>query len=1718
MAKVLIPSYTFTPSTDTIVIDGIYRLERFLLITNVTDNQIIFSFADSAKGISNYTINTTAETTTLVLTYDCSAMSASDKLQIFVEKDNQSFEPSETFVDPVSKLRISQPENLIDTDFEYGLQSTKWETLELVKNIPTFYSRTGDTSFSITSMSTINGSDLVTVELGEVHNFISGSPVIVSGSRSISCDGGFVVTNIISTTSFQYKSKSIQNFTGSILDTFTQIFAGSLYQGTEFDISGISAITTSGSGNTALTVTTAYPTNFTPGTSFFLTNSKGVVDLDIDASLVEANNFVTSTVTSTNNTATGETGSFALGAVQPYNYSGDSSKGSPVLYFRNSAVTIDAGAGVETITFPTAHGLSDNFPYVYVAGEGNTVIGGLTTFNWYYVRVVNPTTIYLTTTSGSTTRVNLSGAGTDGGVMRSAFIRGTRVSGVATATEIVTFVEPHNLTNSDNNVPLLFFGPGGAGNVSVSTDLLSSYTPYYVSVVSGATTMTIRTTPTGATLNMTTTTNGAVMIAASLLPDFDTIWFSNHGFETGDIATYTVQSGTAIGGITSSTAYRIEKVNVNRVRFTSVSNGAQINLTSFGSAAGQYRISGNYSILNNDSIFAPSNTLIDGSSVLYNNNGNSNISGLTSGDFYYVFQKSQNNFKLATTTAGFKTVERTFTQSSAVNVSTDVITTAVAHGFTNGDAVQYLSSTPISGLRSGAWYWARIGTTTTLTLHWTKAGANANTDRVDIGGPLSGSGSLRAADLVDIAASGTATHTFSATTPGAADGVYTLVDNITSNTFTVSTANVSVPLRIISINPNLFLDLSKSAFYSLTHGLRTGTAVEYNTTGTAIGGLTDSTTYYVIRVSKNWFRLASSEQNAIDGVSITLTSKGTGTDHTITTSTVSGEVLGPGTVTITAGETTITGTDTNFPSLFTRGNEFFVYESQTIGANVTVSSINTTTDVITTSASHGYITEDAVFVSSDSTPGGITEDGIYYVNVLSSTTLQLHPTPATATANTNKIDITSSGTSVILNEIIGIGATYNATIESINSTTEIIARESVANTTLTSSEYAVGTSLLLRADGFALHRPYDGGVELIPSTNPDSTMIRQTRKYFRYQSGKGIQVSFAVNFSPTTTIDSMVYDTGNTAIITTRFPSRVTEDLSITVSGATVTAGQNYWNGSFTVDSIIDPYSFRVNIGGQPADTFALGIPEYYVNTWSNSLLKCGLFDDQNGLYFEYDGSELYCCRRSSTLQISGTVSVQFKQGNVVGTNTKFLSQLNAGGRIVIKGQTYVISEIASNTLLYILPSYRGTDATNVIITKTIDTKIPQSQWNIDTCDGTGSTGFYLNTNKIQMAYMDYSWYGAGKVRFGFKDQKGKVVYVHEFIHNNKQNEAYMRSGNIPGRYEIENVGAPTYVPALAHWGTSVIMDGRYDNDRAYVFAASSNTLSISGTASIVANGAIANTSLYYVLSQGQFRTANYAIEVVTPSTALNAIPAGVSITGNGITGRLTANPLDTRTTPFQAYLPSVSSRIQFPGNVASTATRNLILLNGPPTATAAANNYTVTLSAATTSVVYEQPLISIRLAPSVDNGTPGNLGEREIINRMQLILDSVGILTTHSCEVLLKLNGKLNNYDWKRVANPSLSQLIYHDSSDRITEGTTVYTFRAQGTSGTTARSQNNIIVSLDEIATLGNSILGGDGTFPDGPDVLTLVVKLLEDPSNVTAANPFVVAGRIGWSESQA
>ena len=141
MAKRVIgEQYTFSPSTRTVTINGkTIQRERLILILNVTSNVVIYNFSDSNNGAQNpsgYQISTVnnVETTTITLTNTCSGMSSTDKLSIIVDEVNESFQPAETFMDPVGKLRTSQPQALIDTDFEYGVQSTKWETLSLSNN------------------------------------------------------------------------------------------------------------------------------------------------------------------------------------------------------------------------------------------------------------------------------------------------------------------------------------------------------------------------------------------------------------------------------------------------------------------------------------------------------------------------------------------------------------------------------------------------------------------------------------------------------------------------------------------------------------------------------------------------------------------------------------------------------------------------------------------------------------------------------------------------------------------------------------------------------------------------------------------------------------------------------------------------------------------------------------------------------------------------------------------------------------------------------------------------------------------------------------------------------------------------------------------------------------------------------------------------------------------------------------------------------------------------------------------------------------------------------------------------------------------------------------------------------------------------------------------------------------------------------------------------
>ena len=102
-----------------------------------------------------------------------------------------------------------------------------------------------------------------------------------------------------------------------------------------------------------------------------------------------------------------------------------------------------------------------------------------------------------------------------------------------------------------------------------------------------------------------------------------------------------------------------------------------------------------------------------------------------------------------------------------------------------------------------------------------------------------------------------------------------------------------------------------------------------------------------------------------------------------------------------------------------------------------------------------------------------------------------------------------------------------------------LALENPVGYAITNKNHYVETTVNVRADGTFLHRPFDGGVEITAGKSPDSTIVRQTRKYFRYQSGKGIQISMAINYNPSRPVLSGT-GSGSAITMTTEYPHGLT--------------------------------------------------------------------------------------------------------------------------------------------------------------------------------------------------------------------------------------------------------------------------------------------------------------------------------------------------------------------------------------------------------------------------------------------------------------------------------------------------------------------------------------------------------------------------------------------------
>lgn len=1013
---------------------------------------------------------------------------------------------------------------------------------------------------------------------------------------------------------------------------------------------------------------------------------------------------------------------------------------------------------------------------------------------------------------------------------------------------------------------------------------------------------------------------------------------------------------------------------------------------------------------------------------------------------------------------------------TAVNGSNISIT---SHNLVDTTLVRYsknTNGTALTGLTDNANYYVFATTSNTFCLS-----ANSNlTPAVSITTP-----------------SGTA-HQF-ITNDDATDGSFYTIASIPTQSSFLLQAPFQILPNVYTFDPAASMNLYNSVIeLNQQHKIATGTQVTYSaTTGTAAGGLTSGSTYFAIRQDTSNLKLATTYSNAVTNNAINFVSStiGTGNAHTLTVHSIAGEVYGTGTVSLSNSSNIVWGSNVNFLSMVRPDETLNIEIPATTATTYTIASVATSTITI-----NANVATPTPLKFSGSATTGLVNGNMYYARNLSTTTISLHVSAADANAGTSAIAPTGVSGSLITRAYNTI---FSPVITSVLANSRVQVNTPFTGTTLQGAKILIRTGVFPFMDGLVNHRAMDGGIELIPSNNGDAQVVRQTRRYFRYQPGKGIQCSLSMNFNAPIEVDYATYNSGtNKVSVYTKKPHRMTTGLQITMDNQIAAYQNTTWTGSAFTVTVTSITSFDYTPTSTPSPTVCPGLPIFWVNSWSNSRVRGGLFDDQNGMFYEFDGTTLYAVRRDSVTQISGYVSVTYGSPLITGVqNNNFLSQLTLKQNVVIKGMTYKVAYVESNTAFYVQPPYRGATDNFCIVSLTTDTRTPQSSWNIDKCDGTGPSGYVLNTRKIQMIYFDYSWYGAGSIRYGLKDPVGDVRYVHRYVHNNQFTTAYFRAGNLPARYEVQNIGQPTWVPPLLHWGTSVIMDGRYDDDKAYLFTAPGGVISFTNGDTILVSATIPDTTRYTIYDPLTATTVS-AYRILSAGTgsstwtAVQNLRPGTIVTGTGLQTRTRTlgTPQKDNTDPNKA----------------------MIFIDKLPTVNAVASNYT--FGEITDIIPSLIPIVSLRMAPSVDTSIGGPLGARELINRMQLKLRSVDLMTTNDTEIRLILNGTIDNKTWVAATSPSLSQLVVHNKNDAIENGTVIFSYRVPGGAFDSSGKRTSQVQSYDisQLGALGNAIMGGNGVYPDGPDIITAAAVCLE-AGGVSATTPYTISSRISWAENQ-
>jgi len=1504
----------------TIRLQGKYDLNKLLLITNSTTNQILYNFTDPTLGATVETSdgyvsndywqdedypafrNTADYVTTIRLDANTSTSSVSDDIQIFVEEKEMRVRPYDFGTDAIERHRVAQAQSMLDADFEYGLQPTKWQAIGVARGYPSVYEIPGsDTSVLLVETDASagtggTGASKITVTTAGAHGFSVGTPITIKGlANTVSgfsrAEGTFIVDSVASATQFSYYAVSkVGTINPSVLaTTYTQLRKADFYTGATIGTPSFGVFTNGQAGEV---------------TSKFITPT-GSDQMAFIGTPLAIGAPLSGIGIASGSQVSGVVGSGGLSVTTTFETSASIGATSIVV---SSAAGILEGMAIDNGTGTASFVSSISGTTLNLTAPLTTArIGNTQTYSGISGTSINSggngATFTVERIDGQYATVSIVSAGLDYAVLDRVRILGTALGGASPANDLIVSVGTINETGGITAASIL-------SGTSVSGD--ASYNNLPAALTTSSTVVPYP----GLTQSSTTGSgiNAAFTISRSRVGYSAVITTPGTGYIVGDSITI---NGALVGGTTptNNVAISIDQItasysSIAQSSTSGAGTGSTFNVTRLGNNYSASIVNRGTGFLANDTVTL-AGTNFDGTAP----GNNLTITVTVAGKSYTGISPNQ------TSGSG---LDATFniTRQGGVYLVTLPTQTGVG-GYNINDTVT------IFGDQLG-------GTIPDNNLVFTVTGVTSPAGYIT-SGTVVGVASTAAQEITNFTVSGTANGT-AAGGVGAVTVSGTAVAELSSGS--LATFNVTRVAGVYSATVN-----NAGTGYAATD--------QITILGTSLGGASPANDLII-----------TVESILVGGAVNVISTSGSGSAGDATYTGVIGTLIAP----IGSGSTfVIRRSNGNYTinSITSPGINYFSGERIRILGNllggvtpdndaiISVGAVGSGNIINATISGSSVIPTSVDFYSaltfseetSSAIPDGTTISGAAIAVIEVS-----FPTPHGLVPGAGLlVDITSNGS----NHILSKGPFFVESAPTAN-----IVRFTARSPGSIDTATPLTGEIYSRPDSYFIHRPYDGGVQLgTGGPQHGAHAIRMSKKYIRYQSGKGINYCTGAMFCPSFNIQNIT--ASGTAIGS--FITVTTDDVDhgCQVGGTIRLTGIDTkgYNGTYQVYDVVNERSLRIraiSVLSSTLVTLSTNAQMSVVN-WHGATVRAGTFDDQNGLFFQYDGQTLAVGRRSSTFQLAGFVNIA-KDTNVMnGTNTRFRDQVKAGDRIVIKGMTHVVTSVNSQTQLTVNPDYRGAiDAVQAKICLTQDFIIPQSEFNLDRIDGTGPSGYNVDLTKMQMIGMQWSWYAVGFIDFMLRGSDGNFIFFHRIRNSNVNTEAYMRSGNLPVRYEVINEGAKGKLEKsmTANQNTISLVDARDFPNESGVVQIDNELISYSGKTQNTLTGCTRAAPLVN-FSGGSQRTFTgspattheYNTGVVLVSTTISPI---ISHWGSAM---LTDGLFD----EDRGYLFSY---------------------------TATGINVTTTKTTA----------FLIRLAPSVSNAIVGDLGERELLNRAQLLLSQIEI------------------------------------------------------------------------------------------------------------------------------